>query len=160
MSGLYPESGKYRSHSRNTQSRSILILFCDMENGLEEKIDILKSDSDGQFKKKNYVNMCLILNGYRDRDVRICRPNFVRGLSMKSKVFERIVDTRDELLARVSGAAVRTSEREDQPRRTTRDLYTRVAKFTDVDGGDFLTYTANTKKTFHFHVTDANQTSK
>jgi len=47
---------------------------------------------------------------------------------MNSKVFERIVDTRDELLARILGAAVRTKELEDQLRRTTRDLYTRVSK--------------------------------
>jgi len=85
-------------------------------------------------EKKVYVNMCLTLNGYRDRDVRICRPNFVRGLSMKSKVSERIVDTRDELLARILGAAVRTRERAGQLRRTKRDLRTRVAKFTEVDG--------------------------
>jgi hypothetical protein len=47
------------------------------------------------------------------------------------------VDTRDQLPARVLDAADRTKEREDQPRRTTRDLRTRVAKCTEVDGGIF-----------------------
>jgi hypothetical protein len=43
----------------------------------------------------------------------------------------------DELLARILYAAVRIKIREDQLRRTTRDLSTRVAKCTEVDGGNF-----------------------
>jgi hypothetical protein len=81
--------------------------------------------------------MCLTLNGYRDGGVRISGANFVRGLSMKSKVFERNLDTRDELLARILGAAAHIKERDVHLRRTTRDLRTRVAKFTEVDGGIF-----------------------
>jgi hypothetical protein len=57
--------------------------------------------------------------------------DFVRGLSIKNKVFERYVDTRDELLARILGAAVSIENREDQLRRTTRDLHTGVAKPTE-----------------------------
>ena len=45
------------------------------------------------------------------------------------------MDTRDELLARILGAAAGVKGREDQLRRTTRELQTRVAKGTDVDGG-------------------------
>jgi len=56
---------------------------------------------------------------------------------MKSKVFERNVDTRDELLARILGAAPHIKERDVHLRRTTRDLRTRVAKFTEVDGETF-----------------------
>ena len=41
----------------------------------------------------------------------------------------------DELLARILDAAVCIKKREDQLRRTTRDLRTRVAKCTEVDGG-------------------------
>jgi hypothetical protein len=41
----------------------------------------------------------------------------------------------DELLARILDAAVCIKEREDQLRRTTRDLSTRVAKCIEVDGG-------------------------
>jgi hypothetical protein len=81
--------------------------------------------------------MCLTLNGYRDGDVRISRPNFVRGLSMKSKVFERNVDTRDQLIARILNAAFHIKEREVQLRRTILSLRTRVVKFTEADGGIF-----------------------
>jgi hypothetical protein len=38
-----------------------------------------------------------------------------------------------KLLARILDAATRIKKREDQPRRTTRDLRTRVAKRTEVD---------------------------
>jgi hypothetical protein len=41
----------------------------------------------------------------------------------------------DELLARILYAAARIKKREDQLRRTTRDLSTRVAKCAEVDGG-------------------------
>jgi len=47
------------------------------------------------------------------------------------------VDTRDELLARILHAITRTKKREDQLRRTTRDLYTRFAKCTEDGGGIF-----------------------
>jgi len=49
---------------------------------------------------------------------------------MKSEVCKR-----DELLAHILEAAACIKEREDQLRRTTRDLRTRVAKCTEVDGG-------------------------
>jgi hypothetical protein len=55
---------------------------------------------------------------------------------MKIDVYKRNLDTRDELLARILGAAARIKKREDQVRRTTRDLRTRVAKCnTEVGGG-------------------------
>jgi hypothetical protein len=41
----------------------------------------------------------------------------------------------DELLARILDAAASIKKREDQLRRTTRDLRTRVAKCTEVDVG-------------------------
>jgi hypothetical protein len=56
---------------------------------------------------------------------------------VKSEVYKLNVDTPDELLARVLGAAVCIMEREIQFRRKTRDLRTRVAKCTEVDGGIF-----------------------
>jgi hypothetical protein len=56
---------------------------------------------------------------------------------MKSEGYKRNVDTWDELLARILDAAARTNKREDQLRRTTRDLGTWVAKCTEVDGGIF-----------------------
>jgi hypothetical protein len=56
---------------------------------------------------------------------------------MKREVYKRNVDTRDELLARILDAAARIKEREDQLRRTKRDLRTRTAKCIEVDGGIF-----------------------
>jgi hypothetical protein len=56
---------------------------------------------------------------------------------MKSEVYKRKVDTRDELLARVLDAAACIKTRDDQLRRTTRDLHTRVAKCFEVDSGVF-----------------------
>jgi len=54
---------------------------------------------------------------------------------MKSEVYNRNVDTRDELLARTLDAAAGTDKRQDRLRRTTRDLRTRVAKCTEFGGG-------------------------
>ena len=56
---------------------------------------------------------------------------------MKSVIYEIKVDTPDELLARNLDAAARVKKCEDQLRRTARDLRTRVAKCTEVDGGIF-----------------------
>jgi hypothetical protein len=56
---------------------------------------------------------------------------------MKSEVYKRKVDTRDELLARILDAAVRIKQREDYLRRRTRDLHTRVAKRIEVNRGIF-----------------------
>jgi hypothetical protein len=53
------------------------------------------------------------------------------------EVYKRKADTRDELLARILDAAVCINRCEDQLRRTTRDLRTRVAKCTEVRGGIF-----------------------
>jgi hypothetical protein len=56
---------------------------------------------------------------------------------MKSEVYKRKVNIRDELLARVLDAAAYIKKCEDQLRRTTRDLRARVAKCIGVDGGIF-----------------------
>jgi hypothetical protein len=54
---------------------------------------------------------------------------------MMSEVYKRKVDTQNELLARILGATAHIKTREYQLRRTTRDLHTRVAECTEVDGG-------------------------
>jgi hypothetical protein len=54
---------------------------------------------------------------------------------MKSEVYKLNLDTRDELLARILGAAACIKKLEDQLRRTTRHLRTRVAKCTEADSG-------------------------
>jgi len=56
---------------------------------------------------------------------------------MKGQIYRRRLDTQDELLARIFDAAARITKREDQLRRTRRELRTRVTKFADVDGGIF-----------------------
>jgi len=56
---------------------------------------------------------------------------------MKSEVYRRKMDKPKELIARTSDAAACIKKREDQLRRTTRDLRTRVAKCTEVGGGIF-----------------------
>jgi len=58
----------------------------------------------------------------------------VGGCWIKSEVYKTKVYTLDELLARILDAAACIKKR-DQLRRTTRDLRTRVAKCTEVDGG-------------------------
>jgi hypothetical protein len=54
---------------------------------------------------------------------------------MKSEVYKIKVDTTDEFLAPILDATASIKKREDQLRRTTRDLHTRVAKCTEVGGG-------------------------
>jgi len=54
---------------------------------------------------------------------------------LKSEVYERKVDTGDELLAHILDVAAHIKRHEVQLRRTTRDLRTRVPKCAEVDGG-------------------------
>jgi len=56
---------------------------------------------------------------------------------MKSKMYKRKVETPDELLARISDAAAHIKKREDQLRRTTRDLRARVRQCIEVAVGIF-----------------------
>jgi hypothetical protein len=56
---------------------------------------------------------------------------------MKSECYKRKADTRDEIPDCILGAAARIKKGEDQLRRRTRDLRTRVAKCTEVDCGIF-----------------------
>ena len=51
---------------------------------------------------------------------------------IKSEIHKTEVDTPDELLSRISDAAACIKKCEDQLRRTTRDVRTRVAKCTEV----------------------------
>ena len=84
------------------------------------------------------MNMCQILNGYRDGVVYIWHALLVRFLFVgldEERSLQKTVDTRDELLARILDAAACINKREHQLRRTVRDLHTRVAKFIEVDSG-------------------------
>jgi len=53
------------------------------------------------------------------------------------KCTEKKVDTRDELLVNILDVIDWIKERQDALRRTTRHVFTRVSKCTDVDGGIF-----------------------
>jgi hypothetical protein len=89
---------------------------------------------------KFHMNTCLIRNGYRDRAVWISRPNsvtFLFGTPDEAGSLQKKVDTRDELLSRILDAVGRIKKRDDQLRRTTRDLWTRAAQYIEVDGGSF-----------------------
>ena len=82
--------------------------------------------------------MYVILNVLRDRGASTSRPDKVKFVFVgwkKCEVFKINIGTQDELLARILDAAACIKKREDQLRRTTRDLRTRVAKCTEVDGG-------------------------
>jgi hypothetical protein len=59
------------------------------------------------------------------------------GSGWRAKFTKETVDTADELLARILDAAACIKKREDQLRRTTSDLRTRVAKWTEADSGIF-----------------------
>jgi len=56
-------------------------------------------------------------------------------VELKSEVYGRKVDTRDELLARILDVVACIKKQEDQLRRPIGDLRTRVAKCVEVDGG-------------------------
>jgi len=55
---------------------------------------------------------------------------------MKCEVYKK-VDTQNELLARILDVVAGIKKLEDRLRRTKRELRTRVAKCTEVDGGIF-----------------------
>jgi len=65
---------------------------------------------------------------------------------MKSEVYKRKMDTADELLATILDVAGYVKKREDQLRRTVRDIRTRVAKCTEFDGGILGTFIVNRYK--------------
>jgi hypothetical protein len=61
-----------------------------IEHNSRGKVNILGGGSVGRCEKKVLVNTCLILNGYRERAVRISRPNSV-GLLFVALDEERIL---------------------------------------------------------------------
>jgi hypothetical protein len=63
--------------------------------------------------------------------------DFWSGVWIKSQVYKRKVDTRDEFFAGKLDVVTHVKKREDQLRRTTRELCTRVGKGMEVDGWIF-----------------------
>ena len=72
--------------------------------------------------------MCLIPNGYRGRTTKSRSLDFCLWGWMKSKVNKIKVCTRGEFVACILDAAARIKKREDQLRRKTHRLRTRIAK--------------------------------
>ena len=56
---------------------------------------------------------------------------------MKSEIYKRKVDIRDESITRILDGAARIKNHEDELRRTTYDIRTRAAKRTEGDGKIF-----------------------
>ena len=56
---------------------------------------------------------------------------------IKSEVYRKKVDTRDELLVNILDVIACIKERQDTLGRITRHVFTQVAKCIDVDGGIF-----------------------
>ena len=56
---------------------------------------------------------------------------------MKSEVYRKRVDTREELLVNILDVIACVKERQDTLGRTTRHVFTRVAKCIDVGSGIF-----------------------
>ena len=65
------------------------------------------------------------------------------GVGWTAKFTKMKVGTADELLAPILNAAASIKKREDQLRRTTRDLHTPVAKCAVVGGGNLRTFIVN-----------------
>ena len=73
---------------------------------------------------------------------------------IQREVYKIKLDTTDELLASILGAAARKKKREDQLRRTTRYLSTGVANCVEVEGGIFRKFIVNCDKFRHFCATN------
>ena len=68
----------------------------------------------------------------------LMRLDFCLWVWMKSEVYKEKVNTRDELVARITNsAALIKQERQDDLRRATCTIAKRVEKCIDVDGGIF-----------------------
>jgi hypothetical protein len=105
-----------------------------------EKVNILGGCNIGHWEKRLHMDMCLILNDHQDKVVWISRSNSVRFLFValdEERSLQNKGGYTDELLARILYAAACIKKREDQLRRTTRDLRTRVAKCVEVYSGIF-----------------------
>jgi len=86
---------------------------------------------------KTYVTFRILIEMQLFESPNVTVLHFYLWGWMNSEVYKRKVDTRDELLARMLDAAACVKRREDQLRRTTRDLHKRVAKCTEVNSGIF-----------------------
>ena len=68
---------------------------------------------------------------------RLTQLDFCLWGLMKSEVYRKKVDTRDELLVNILDVIACIKERQDALRRTTRHVFTQIAKCIDLDNGIF-----------------------
>jgi len=87
-------------------------------------------------EKKVHINTCITVIQLAESPY-LTLLDFCLWGWIKGEVHKRKVDTRDKLLAGSSDVATRIKKREDQLRRTTRDLRTEHAKCIEIDGGIF-----------------------
>jgi len=108
-----------------------------IESGWGGKVSVLEGDITGHSDEKVHMDMCSIPYGYRDRYVcPVSWPPRSPDLT-PSDICWLVVDTSGEFLARMLDAVTRIKGGDDQHRRTTRNLRTRAAKCTEVDGWIF-----------------------
>ena len=96
-----------------------IYIYIHTQGGSAGRVTILGGNRLGHSEKQLYVNMCLILNGYRYRDVfdfpDLTSLHFVCGVGWRAKFTKK----------RWTHAATRIRKREDQLRRKKkRDLHT------------------------------------
>ena len=125
-----------------------ICLCTNTQNDSGVKVNILEGNTVRHCEEKFRINVGLILNGNRNRALLISRPLliFLCGVWSRAKFTEGRWGTSDELHSDILNAAASTNKREDKQRRTTRDLRTRVAKCTEVDGGNIQKFILNCNK--------------
>jgi len=107
------------------------------------KVNILEGHSVGHSKQKylyEHVSYSVPLStiNWPPRSPDLTPLDFYLWGLMKSEVYrKKKVDRRDELLVNILYVIACIKERQDALRRTTRHVFTRVAKCIDVDGGIF-----------------------
>jgi len=92
------------------------------------------------FRKSHHQPHCTSQLTYEGRVLFVSRPNSFRFCSwgwIKSQVYKRKLDTRDEFFAGKLDVAAHVKKCDDQLRRTASELCTRVVKGIKVDGWIF-----------------------
>jgi len=84
----------------------------------------------------NWIGRSITIN-WPPRSPDLAPSDFCLCGLMKSEVYRKNVDTRDELLVNILDVIACIKERQEPLRRKTRHVLTRVSKFIDVDGGIF-----------------------
>jgi len=117
-----------------------------------EEVNILGGDISVSARKDIYVNMCRIVNGYRDWAILTYKINSIRfflWIWMQREVYNWKIIKRDKFPARIVYVTACTERCEDKLRRKRSDIRTRAAKCIEVDGRIFE-HLLQTAKKFKF----------